>query len=1045
MSRGAVGPERLLAISIGFCFFLSGASGLVYEIVWMRMLGLVFGHAVFAVTTVLAAFMGGLALGAALLGRLIDRWGRPLRVYAVLEGAIGLYALVAPALFAAAQTAYVWLYRTLGLSLPGLTLIQFILVSLILLVPTTLMGASLPVLGRFFIRHLDGLGRKVGDLYALNTAGAVLGSAAAGFFLLPALGVTVTTILAAAANLGIGAWALMADRWGGALSEASALRPRAEESVPPGLPADGPPTLPMRLVLIGVGISGAASMMYEVAWTRALRLVVGSSIYAFSAMLTTFLVGLALGSFLFGRIWGRRRVEPILFAWFEIAAGLTALLLIPTFARLPELVLSLFSVLSPSAGGAVLIQFALSFLVMIVPVTVIGGTFPCAVQICSRALPRLGRDIGTVYSVNTTGTIAGAVLAGFFLIPWLGAQGAMTLAAALNTAVGLAVLAAVPCVRPIRRLAGIPIALLFLVGMLLFPGWDRQVMLGGVSIYATKFTSAPDPAARFREEISSRQLVFHREGLNSTVAVERTDRATSLKVDGKVDASNGVDMATQLMSGHLPVLLHPRPERVLVIGLGSGVTVGALAQHAAIREITVVELEPAVVEASAFFTKENRSALADPRVRVVIADGRNFILADTQRYDVITSEPSNPWMAGVANLFSLEFYRLARQRLADGGLMVQWLHGYSLFPRELRMIVNTFGQVFPHSTLWATIPGDYLMVGAASPLPVDYALLERRIAASPTVREDLASLRLDSPLDLLTFFLLDETALARLADGVPANTDDKPLLEFAAPLALYADTIGENTRLLRSARGAELPRITNLPAGLLEQRRVHFARVYWARGEKAEALDQLRKAPPLDSEDVASQVERAKLLFSLGEIAQATAELARLSRLRPSDQLLASYRKVGTILQQMRAEEAVAQHGRTRLGDPNLAEAHNNLGIFYTRLGIRFGEPAFFELAVDALKDALSLEPQSYAALNNLANAYFELGRLPEAAQVYQQVIDLAPGLAEARFNLGLVYEKQGKSDPAAREFQAAIALNPAWELPRVSLNRLRAPSASRQ
>ncbi|MBI2902400.1 MAG: fused MFS/spermidine synthase [Candidatus Methylomirabilis oxyfera] len=1039
-------PRAALA-AVYACFFLSGATGLAYEIVWMRMLSLVFGHTVFAITGVLAAFMAGLALGAFLFGRLIDRHSRPLRIYGLLEAGIGVFCLMVPFLLTQAERVYLALYR--GLSMPFFTfsLVQFALVFLILLVPTTLMGATLPVLSKFFVEKLEGVGQEVGELYSLNTFGAVVGSGAAGFFLLPAIGVNRTIVLAAAINLVIAAITLLIDRAVRRPASPAVKASRGQEKIL--LKAAAAP-LPLSsrllaLILYGIGLSGTASMIYEVAWTRALSLVVGSSIYAFSAMLTTFLVGLALGSFLFARIWGKRQVGPMLFGGLEVAAGFAALAVVPIIERLPDLVLGIMKRMSPSPGGALLTQFSLSFLVMIVPTTILGSAFPCAVQICARALPRLGRDIGQVYSANTVGTIGGALLAGFLLIPRIGAQPSMMGAAALNVAVGVIVLAASAKAQPLwRRVAVVPLplALVFIAGVVLLPRWDWRVMVGGASIYVRRFASEADPAAQFRREAASRQLVFYREGINSTVAVERTERLTSLKVDGKVDATNGSDMTTQLLLGHVPILLHPRPERVLIIGLGSGVTAGAVAQHPLVREIDVVELEPAVVEASNFFAQENRGVLRDPRVRVVIGDGRNVILGSSKRYDVISSEPSNPWIAGVANLFSEEFYRLARRRLADDGIMAQWVQGYSLFPRDLKMILNTFRQVFPHSTLWRTLQADYLLVGTASPLRVDYALLERRIAGSPTVREDMASLRLGSALDLLTLFVMDEAALARFVQGSPVNTDDKPLLEFAAPMSLYADTAEENYRLLREAQDAKSLFLTNLPDGLLEARRLHFARAYWSRGEKEEALEQLRRVARRGPGDVASRLEHAKLLFSLGEIAQATEELTRLARLRPHDRLLSSYLKAGAILRELKVEEAVAQHSRTQSGDPNPAEAHNNLGVFYTRLGIRHGEPAFFDLAVDALQAALQMEPQSSPVLNNLGNAYLESGRLEEATRVYRRVIELAPRLVEARFNLGLVYKRQGAFDLAAREFEAAIALRPDWGPPRMQLRALRAGPA---
>jgi len=514
-------------------------------------------------------------------------------------------------------------------------------------------------------------------------------------------------------------------------------------------------------------------------------------------------------------------------------------------------------------------------------------------------------------------------------------------------------------------------------------------------------------------------------------------------VNGKVDASDGLDMLTQLMLGHLPMLVHPRAERVLVIGLGSGVTAGAIAQHASAREIDVVELEPAVAEASEFFVAENRGILRDPRLRLYFGDGRNFILAAAKRYDVISSEPSNPWMAGVANLFSVEFYRLARERLADDGIMVQWLHGYSLFPRELRMIVATFRRVFPHATLWRTIQGDYLLLGTLEPLVLDYAVLERRISASAGVREDLEGLQLRSPVDLLTLFFVDAQGLARFAEGALENSDDRPSLEFSAPLALYAETTDENGRLLRTVRAADMPPVVHLPEGLLEARRVDFARLYWSRGELADAREQLAKAPPPAQDDIAGRLDRAKLRFSLGDVSGAAAELAWLAERRPGDQLVRSYLKVAVMLQRSGNADSIAEHARTRFRNPDPAEAHNNIGIFYIRLGVRSGEAAFFDLAVDALEAARQAEPRAVAVINNLGNAYFELGRFEEATSAYRQVVRLAPREAEPRFNLGLVYEKRGLLEQAAREFEGASALKPGWPLPRARLAHLQRGSVN--
>lgn len=1042
MNSSAIVSSRLVNASVMVCFFFSGATGLVYEIVWMRMLGLVFGHTMFALTAILAAFMGGLALGALVFGRMIDRRGRPLRVYGLLEAGIGLYALIVPFLFDAARFVYLQLYRSFESAFALFTMAQFVLVAAILLLPTTLMGASLPVLVKLFAKRPEGIGRRVGNLYALNTIGAVAGSAAAGFLLLPGLGIWMTTLFAAAINLAIGLWAIVVDRRRAELFKVSTA-PAQEAALPASEGAPPPAASPglIGLVVVGIALSGAASMVYEVAWTRALRLVIGSSTYAFSAMLTTFLVGLALGSFLFARSYRNRQNGAVLLGWIELAIGLIALTLIPVFERLPGLVLAIFTWLAPTYAGAVVTQFALSFLVMIVPTTLIGAAFPCAVQIYVRSAPRLGRHVGQIYSVNTLGTIVGVLIAGFGLVPWIGTQASMTTAAAINASVGTAILLmSYGRHQAWPRLLVLSLTLVFALGTWLVPRWDPSIMAGGVSVYVPYFLLGGNPTAKFGEERAGKKLVFYREGLNATVTVERTDHNTSLRVDGKTDASDGVDMATQLMLGHLPMLLHPNPGRALVIGLGSGVTAGAMLQHSILKQLAIIELEPAVIEASAFFRHVNRDFRRDPRVRVAIADGRNFLLASEEKYDVISSEPSNPWIAGVANLFSLEFYELARSRLNDKGIMVQWIHGYSLFPRDLKMVVNTFRTVFPHVTVWWASQGDYLLVGTNQPLVADYGRLLDRYEASPGVRADFEMLGWWSPLNLLTLFLLDDADSARYAKGAPINSDDHPLLEFAAPLALYVDTGGENHRLLRAASSRSVPAVKGLAQESFwsAERRLEFGRIFWARGDKEATLAQLEKIEAGEPPNLEVLFERAKMFIVVGRMADGAKDLERVLKARPKDKLVASYLKVARLLENQALESSFIGHGVPKSGVPNLAQAHNSLGKLYISIGARLREPAAFDLAADSFKAALQVEPHSYQILNNLGNAYFEQGRLQDAVETYRRVLQVNPNLPGTHLNLGLAYERQGSFASAAQEFEAAIALDPNWSVPRNQLARLR-------
>lgn len=1020
---------RLLALSVGACFFLSGAAGLVYEVAWVRVLGLFLGHTTNATTVVLAAFMAGLALGAILFGRIIDRRGRPLLVYALLEAGIGLYALALPSLLARAEPLLVRLQNPASAApAAGVLAILFLL----LLVPTTLMGGTLPVLSRLRVREVHGAAGKIGDLYALNTVGAVAGVVAAGFVLLPAIGVRATVALAAAVNALVAGTAIALDRAAGE----EAATPRGEDRLT-ARAAARPLRLAAAVAALGLALSGAASMVYEIAWTRALAMVVGSSTYAFSTMLATFLVGLALGSFLFARLRGGREAGLAFFAGLEVAIGFSTLLLIPAFSALPELCLRLFQRFPPSHASALAVEFLLSFLVMIVPTVLIGAMFPCAVQACVRRLGDLGRDVGRLYAANTVGAIGGVAAAGLLLVPLLGVRGSIVLASGVNVLVGTAVLAfARWSLRPL--ILPVPFAL----ALALLPGWNPAVMASGIPVYVQRFLRTGSPVNHLFAEIASKQVLYYRDGVNATVSVERTDTMTTLKVNGKADASNGIDMLTQLMLGHLPAFLHAGPQRALVIGLGSGVTVAAMSRHP-IAEIDVVELEPAVVEASSFFSRENRSVLRDPRVRVTIADGRAFLRASPRRYDVISSEPSNPWMAGVANLFSLEFYRLCRERLAPGGVMAQWIHGYSLFPDDLRMVVATFRQVFPHATLWRTHRGDYILIAMDRPLEIDYRVLRARYDASPAIGEDLAVIGWDSPLALLTLFLLDEEGVARFAGDAPWNSDDLPILEFSAPLALYASTIDANDGALRTARAGRGPRLVHADEELLHSpaTRLRIARAFWVWGEREEALRELRDLPPLPAGEVPLHVDKARLFFALGEVERAVRNLHEECS-EAAHPLVASYLRAGEILGRFDFGSAVAEHGKPLSGSFDPAEALNNLGVFYNALGIRFREGALFDLAVDAFQAALAVSPASYSLLNNLGSAYFEKGMWKEAREAYGRAIGARPDLADAFFNRGLAHQSEGKVDLAKSDYQRALTARPGWNLPRANLLRLNAKAA---
>jgi len=842
------------------CFFVSGALGLMYEVIWLRMLGLVFGHTVHAITTVLAAFMGGLALGGLLLGRWAPRIRNLIGAYGLLEFAIGVYCALIPLLLALTSSLYLAVHRTLSLSYNASSVVQFLLIFLLLLVPTTLMGGTLPILSQAVVKGKLRLGRTVGALYAVNTFGAVTGVSLAGYVLLPALGNRSTTMLAAIGNVTVGVLAITYSR----REPEPTQRPDALQlQASPALAPPNSMSVGGWLTLGALGISGAISMAYEVAWTRALTLVIGSSTYAFTAMLVTFLAGIAGGSALYAWLWGSKPASPTVFAALQAAIGISFMAILLVYERMPEFFLAALR----WSGSAVFVQIAVSASSLFLPALLIGATFPCAAAVATRGAARVGKDVGEAYAVNTLGAIAGIVLAGFILVPAIGVQASVKLGIALNLFLAAALFAVPPRSTVVWPWGGLA-AMLVGLGVFLVPQWDQRVMSGGPGVYANVYLQKAETAPLF-DILRNRdsEVLFYRDGISGTVSVHREGRTLFLRVNGKTDASNASDMPTQLMLGHLPLLAHRDPRTVLVIGLGSGITTGAVARHP-VERLDVVEIEPAIVEASRFFAWENGDALRDPRVHTVIADGRNFLLATPNRYDVIISEPSNPWIGGLASLFSVEFFQLARQRLEPDGIMLQWVQGYHLQPEDLRMIVRTFMTVFPGTSIWNTTTGDFLLLGRGEPAPLDLKLVERRF---PRIRADLLGIGVQAWPGLLGFFMLGEEDAGRFSENARLNTDDWLPLEFSAPRALYLDTTMSNHKLVQGFRTAELPNLTEGSKAFLQRPEVRYwiGAAYLKRQMAEAALAQFQQALQLYPENIPSLIGAGHACLNLHRPAEA--------------------------------------------------------------------------------------------------------------------------------------------------------------------------------
>lgn len=798
----STGALRLVAL----CFVLSGATGLIYEVLWARMLGLVFGATTVAVSTVLAAFMGGLAIGSALAGRIGVKIARPIRAYGLLEIGIALYALAVPFIFAFVDDLYLVLWQNFSPSFFVFSLLRFFLSSVLLLIPTTLMGATLPVLSAALLRSPKTTNASVTKLYTRNLVGAICGSIAAGFFLLPSLGVRGTIYVASIINIVIGIAAIIADRkleatLGGSSAphtvSADELSGTAEV-----IKIDQP-----KFWIFCAFVSGFVTFSTQVAWTRVLTMIVGSSTYAFSITIALFLMSLSLGAYVVARLSPRRLRTTLM--KFELLTALSLLVSIFVINKMPLLLIAIGLKLNINSWpGLLALQLALITLLIPLPAFLMGATMPLVLRWASGYAHRSVQLVGWTYAANTVGAIAGALIAGFVLIPKLSTRFTIMFAVALCLVV--AGMAYEPKVespdRDLRKAlaAGATVALIILA-FLVAP----RMNLGDLSVGAydslvrvlARSRGATADRANERNTPGDHKLLMYEEGPTATVSVRKDWDVISMAINGRTNASDREDMPTQVMLGQLPMLLSPKPRSGLMVGFASGISVGSMLQSP-IESLECVELEPATINASRFFEHVNNRPLSDPRLRLIIDDARSYLRVTSNRYDMIVSEPSHPWVPGVANLFTKEFFTLGRDRLHEDGLFVQWVQIYQLSTDSLRSVLATFQNVFPHVLVFR-VEGvnkgkDLLLVGSKKPSTLDRLPLrinDTRMSA------ELARVNIKSEADVRAWFVCDETRLAPAVAGAIINTDDNMHIEMTAPKEAFRPLLQSNAVWIESLVG----------------------------------------------------------------------------------------------------------------------------------------------------------------------------------------------------------------------------------------------------
>lgn len=1038
--------NHLVSLAILVLFLCSGMTGLLYEVIWSRMIVKVIGAAPFAVSIVLTVFMSGLGLGSYLAGKYIDRIKQSsqlIQLYGIMEIGIGIYALFLGGMIQASQPIFSYIYNQSSQHLLVFNAVILIGAFILFIIPVTLMGATLPILIRFYVANLGHLGARVGRLYAINTIGAAFGSILSGFLLIKWWGVDGTLRFAVVTNFMIGGISFVLASWVARLNSA----PTATADQPVNRPApsvieDQYSPNHKLAVLVIFAISGYAAMAYEVIWTRLLGLIIGPTTYSFTIVLTTFIVGLALGAMIFGWFADRSRHPFRMLLVTQLTAAFMALIVSQFLGNSQVFFSKLIFIFRDDFVMLTLAKAIMLFILLLGPTIFLGATFPLVGKIYTSSIKQLGRSIGFAYAINTIGALLGSFTAGFMLIPLLGKENSLSLVVAIQLLTVLVVGGLFVPEQKIARTRLIVLTSVFgLLLTLVFPNWDRQQLATG-KYY--RFSSVADMLentswwdvfvkhpSELMPNVSGTEIVFYGDGIGGFTTVEKDVDPLGkaqyvLYNSGKADASSESDMSTQAMLAHLPLLFHPDPESMMILGLASGVTAGEALYHDLDR-LDILEISEQVVEASHFFSESNSNFLSHPSTNLIIQDGRAHLELSDQQYDVISSEPSNPWMAGLANLFTEEFFKLVKNRLSWDGIFIQWLPSYQMDWTTFSMIGRTFTKVFPNSLLMKSFIGgnDYLLVGfnGLKQLPLENGYKNLHLL------QKSPNLTMEDPR--LMYRLIVSDNLQSLFGSGPGHSDDRPALEFLAPQRMHlVDASVE--RMLSSRRTLSDEIIEVMQSVLDVDGQLKFARFMLSVYSPFEDMVDLTTASDAQkTEYVDMLIEYASnnalndydMYESMGlrdsvlhlQIDLLTEKLPSLPNRLSSFFILANaHAELGDFDEAIKYCRQIIQMG----SDP--IEAHLNLGLFCMNAGRN-------EEAIAAYQQVLELSPNHSQAHNNLGTLYEQSGQKPLAKTSYERALKYSPELAIAHFNLARLHMSSGVIDSALISFKRTIEIDPEY------------------
>jgi spermidine synthase len=770
-------------------FWVLGFNALIFQVVFGKKLMMLFGMTAPAVSTILAVYFSGMALGSFLLGKAADRIkpGNIYKLYTCFFVLTGLYGFLFPQAFKLLNWLILLVNEVYRLDFSGFNFFAVLFSFIFLILPAIFLGGGLAVTGKLYIHKEGEVGRNISLLYFVNTFGAMSGAALTGFLFVPYLGFNETLFLASSLSLITAALLYLKFKGGGFFHANHILNeePKGSEEKERRNGIKNP------VFLYALFFTGFLALALEVLYTKTLILFIGSSTYAFSLILVVFLSGIALGSLVTSLITDRFKINYAFFGMLLGVLGFWLFITIYTFDDTSFWYLKLFRVFkSYDFITVTFTQFLITGFFVFPPAFLMGLILPLGIKLATPDLSRLGEGVGKLYFANTFGGVIGSFIAGFIFLQQFGYQKTLIIIAISYCILGGFFILKEKNIGRLTKVIFILFPLSFGVSSIMTHSWSQSVMTSGIFKKIHYYLSVPDE--KLKQLVMNKDILFYNEGL-SNIAVTKQDGYLLLRVNGKTDASTFLsDLETEILIGTLPMALHPDPEDVLVVGLGAGISLGAITQFDEAENIDMVEIDPVIIKAAEYFSEHNNDALKDPRVNIIQADARNHLYLTDRKYDVISLEPSNIWVSGNVNLFTKEFYELARSRMEDDGIILQWLHIYALEKEDVKSILKTFQQTFSQTIVFDTITaGDIFIVGSIKKEPIlDFDVISQKFN-NKKVKDELSRIFIRNPYELVSYLALDGERLKEYIKGAELHTDNRTFIEFSASRAMYRNQLSK--------------------------------------------------------------------------------------------------------------------------------------------------------------------------------------------------------------------------------------------------------------